>query len=161
LVFDEQGQLINGTLSDYLLPTSTEVPMIEIFHHVTPSPYNELGVKGVGEAGAIPVGALFAQARAAMGSLLQLIGEGSDQQIATEPLRRSGAMQLPPGKPQFVRRPIRQFGNLPVHLGDIRIARSVGPGACSTGNGRGLARVLASRRIVNWRFHALGGSAMR
>jgi len=36
--------------------------MIEIFHHVTPSPYNELGVKGVGEAGAIPVGALFAQA---------------------------------------------------------------------------------------------------
>ena len=62
LVFDEQGQLINGTLSDYLLPTSTEVPMIEIFHHVTPSPYNELGVKGVGEAGAIPVGALFAQA---------------------------------------------------------------------------------------------------
>ena len=62
LVFDEQGQLINGTLADYLLPTSTEVPMIEIFHHVTPSPYNELGVKGVGEAGAIPVGALFAQA---------------------------------------------------------------------------------------------------
>jgi len=38
------------------------VPKIEIFHHVTPSPYNELGVKGVGEAGAIPVGALFAQA---------------------------------------------------------------------------------------------------
>jgi hypothetical protein len=70
-------------------------------------------------------------------------------------------MQLPPGKPQFMRRPIRQFGNLPVHLGDIRIARSVGPGACSTGNGRRLARVLASRRIVNWRFHALGGSATR
>jgi len=135
--------------------------MIEIFHHVTPSPYNELGVKGVGEAGAIPVGALFAQARAAMGSLLQLIGEGSDQQIATEPPRRSGAMQLPPGKSQFVRRPIHQLGNLPVHLGDIRIARSVGPGACSTRNGRRLARVLASRRIVNWRFHALGGSAMR
>jgi len=62
LVFDEQGQLINGTLVDYLLPTSTEVPMLEIFHHVTPSPHNELGVKGVGEAGAIPVGALFAQA---------------------------------------------------------------------------------------------------
>ena len=36
--------------------------MIEIFHHVTPSPYNELGVKGAGEAGAIPVGALLAQA---------------------------------------------------------------------------------------------------
>jgi len=34
-----------------------------------------------------------------MDPLLQLIGEGSDQQIATEPLRRSGAMQLPPSKP--------------------------------------------------------------
>jgi len=62
LVFDEDGQLINGTLADYLLPTAVEVPRIEILHHVTPSPYNELGVKGVGEAGAIPVGALFAQA---------------------------------------------------------------------------------------------------
>jgi aerobic carbon-monoxide dehydrogenase large subunit len=62
LVFDEEGQLVNGTLADYLLPTAPEVPQIEILHHVTPSPYNELGVKGVGEAGAIPVGALFAQA---------------------------------------------------------------------------------------------------
>ena len=51
-------------------------------------------------------------ARPAMDPLLQLIGEGSDQQIATEPLRRSSAMQLPPGKPQFVRRPIRQFGKI-------------------------------------------------
>jgi aerobic carbon-monoxide dehydrogenase large subunit len=62
LAFDEQGQLINGTLADYLLPSAFEVPGVEILHHVTPSPYNELGVKGVGEAGAIPVGALFAQA---------------------------------------------------------------------------------------------------
>jgi aerobic carbon-monoxide dehydrogenase large subunit len=62
LAYDEQGQLINGTLADYLLPTAAEVPEVEILHHVTPSPYNELGVKGVGEAGAIPVGALFAQA---------------------------------------------------------------------------------------------------
>ena len=62
LAFDEQGQVINGTLADYLLPTAPEVPQIEILHHVTPSPYNELGVKGVGEAGAIPVGALLAQA---------------------------------------------------------------------------------------------------
>jgi hypothetical protein len=84
-----------------------------------------------------------------MDPLLQLIGEGSDQQIATEPLRWSGAMQLPPGKPQFVRRPIRQFGDLSAHLRDIRVARSVGPGVCSTGNGRRLARVLASRWIVN------------
>ena len=62
LVFDDEGQLINGTLADYLLPTAPELPSIEILHHVTPSPYNALGVKGVGEAGAIPFGALFAQA---------------------------------------------------------------------------------------------------
>ena len=62
LAYDAQGQLINGTLADYLLPTAAEVPEVQILHHVTPSPYNELGVKGVGEAGAIPVGALFAQA---------------------------------------------------------------------------------------------------
>ena len=55
---------------------------------------------------------------------MQLIGEGSDQQIATEPQRRSGAIQLPPGKPQFVRRPIHQFGDLAVHRGDVCIARS-------------------------------------
>ena len=54
LAFDTQGQLINGTLADYLLPTAHEVPSIEILHQVTRSPYNELGVKGVGEAGAIP-----------------------------------------------------------------------------------------------------------
>ena len=62
LVFDEQGQLLTGSFMDYLLPTSLDVPPIETGHEVTPSPLNPLGVKGAGEAGAIPVGALFAQA---------------------------------------------------------------------------------------------------
>jgi aerobic carbon-monoxide dehydrogenase large subunit len=62
LLFDEQGQLLNASLADYLLPTALEVPRMELHHTVTPSPLNSLGVKGVGEAGAIPVGALFAQA---------------------------------------------------------------------------------------------------
>jgi CO/xanthine dehydrogenase Mo-binding subunit len=47
---------------DYLLPTSTDVPRIEVGHEETPSPLNPLGIKGAGEAGAIPVGALYAQA---------------------------------------------------------------------------------------------------
>jgi carbon-monoxide dehydrogenase large subunit len=38
------------------------VPNMEIGHTVTPSPLNPLGIKGAGEAGAIPVGPLFAQA---------------------------------------------------------------------------------------------------
>ncbi len=62
LVYDESGQLLNASFMDYLLPTATDVPRIETVHVETPSPLNPLGVKGVGEAGAIPTGALFAQA---------------------------------------------------------------------------------------------------
>ncbi|MDE5442408.1 molybdopterin-dependent oxidoreductase [Bradyrhizobium sp. CSA207] len=62
LSFDEQGQLLNASLADYLLPTALEVPRMELDHTVTPSPLNPLGMKGAGEAGAIPVGPLFAQA---------------------------------------------------------------------------------------------------
>ena len=62
LVFDGDGQLLNATLADYLLPTALDVPRMELAHTVTPSPLNPLGIKGVGEAGAIPVGPLFAQA---------------------------------------------------------------------------------------------------
>lgn len=62
LVFDEDGQLLNASLADYLLPTSLDVPRMELDHTVTPSPLNPLGIKGAGEAGAIPVGPLFAQA---------------------------------------------------------------------------------------------------
>lgn len=62
LVFDDDGQLLNASLADYLLPTALEVPRMEIGHTVTPSPLNPLGIKGAGEAGAIPVGPLFAQA---------------------------------------------------------------------------------------------------
>ncbi|BBM87439.1 xanthine dehydrogenase family protein molybdopterin-binding subunit [Candidatus Uabimicrobium amorphum] len=62
LFFDENGQLLNASFMDYLLPTSLDVPKIEGDHIETPSPLNPLGVKGAGEAGAIPVGALYAQA---------------------------------------------------------------------------------------------------
>ncbi|MGC1779968.1 MAG: xanthine dehydrogenase family protein molybdopterin-binding subunit [Xanthobacteraceae bacterium] len=62
LVFDEDGQLLNASLADYLLPTALEIPRIEIAHLVTASPLNPLGIKGAGEAGAIPVGPLIAQA---------------------------------------------------------------------------------------------------
>ena len=62
LVYDEGGQLLNGTFMDYHLPTSLDVPRIETGHGETLSPLNPLGVKGAGEAGAIPVGPLFAQA---------------------------------------------------------------------------------------------------
>ncbi len=62
LVCDEAGQLLTASFMDYLLPTALDVPGIETVHLETPSPLNPLGVKGAGEAGTIPVGALFAQA---------------------------------------------------------------------------------------------------
>ena len=62
LIFDDNGQLMNASFMDYLLPTALDVPTVELAHIETPSPLNPLGVKGVGEAGAIPTGAAFAQA---------------------------------------------------------------------------------------------------
>ncbi len=63
LVYDENGQLLNASLMDYLLPRSTDMPpRIEIGHLSTPSPLNPMGSKGVGEAGAIPTPAAFVQA---------------------------------------------------------------------------------------------------
>ena len=62
LHFDETGQLLNASFADYLVVSATEMPRIEVGHLETRSTLNELGAKGVGEAGAIPVPALFAQA---------------------------------------------------------------------------------------------------
>jgi carbon-monoxide dehydrogenase large subunit len=52
-VFDETGQLLSGEFTDYTVPKAEHIPTIETYHTETPSPVNPLGVKGVGEAGAI------------------------------------------------------------------------------------------------------------
>jgi carbon-monoxide dehydrogenase large subunit len=62
LVYNEDGQIINASFMDYLLPTAAEVPAIAVDHVETPSPLSPLGMKGAGEAGVIPVPALFASA---------------------------------------------------------------------------------------------------
>jgi carbon-monoxide dehydrogenase large subunit len=62
LVYNEDGQLTNASFMDYLIPTAAEIPPIAVDHVETPSPLNPLGVKGAGEAGVIPVPALFASA---------------------------------------------------------------------------------------------------
>jgi carbon-monoxide dehydrogenase large subunit len=62
IVYDEAGQPLSATFMDFLIPTAMEVPEIEVVHTQTPSPLNPLGVKGVGEAGAIPVPAVIAEA---------------------------------------------------------------------------------------------------
>jgi len=53
LKYDENGQFLTGSLADYLLPTASDVPSLSLVHQVSPSPLNPLGVKGLGEGGAI------------------------------------------------------------------------------------------------------------
>ncbi|MET7464776.1 aerobic carbon-monoxide dehydrogenase large subunit [Nonomuraea sp. NPDC005501] len=62
MVYDGDGQLLNASFMDFLMPYATEIPRIETAHLETPSPLNPLGVKGAGEAGVIPVSAVIASA---------------------------------------------------------------------------------------------------
>ena len=62
LAYDAEGQLRNASFMEFLIPYATEVPEPLIGHLETPSPLNPLGVKGAGEAGVIPVGAVIASA---------------------------------------------------------------------------------------------------
>ncbi|MDE0386903.1 MAG: xanthine dehydrogenase family protein molybdopterin-binding subunit [Defluviicoccus sp.] len=69
-VFDEAGQPLTGSLMDYTLPRADTVPSFDLDHTVTPCPMNPLGVKGVGEIGAI--GAPAAVVNAIVNALLPL-----------------------------------------------------------------------------------------
>jgi carbon-monoxide dehydrogenase large subunit len=61
-VYDDQGQLLTGSMLDYAVPRASFFPRIELDETVTPSPVNPIGVKGVGEAGAIASTAAVANA---------------------------------------------------------------------------------------------------
>ena len=52
-IYDDNGQLVTGSMTDYALPRAHLLPNIESLSTVTPSPHNPLGVKGVGETGSI------------------------------------------------------------------------------------------------------------
>ena len=62
LPYDSEGQLLAGSLADYLVPTAGDVPDMTMVHQHTPSPLNPLGVKGVGEGGAVAPPAAIANA---------------------------------------------------------------------------------------------------
>lgn len=53
IVYDEQGQNLTATFADYLIPVAAQMPAVDIIHFESPSPLNELGVKGLGEGGAV------------------------------------------------------------------------------------------------------------
>jgi carbon-monoxide dehydrogenase large subunit len=52
-VYDENGQLLTGSMLDYALPRADRLPEMEVLSTVTPSPHHPIGVKGIGEAGTI------------------------------------------------------------------------------------------------------------
>jgi carbon-monoxide dehydrogenase large subunit len=52
-VYDDNGQLLSGSLMDYALPRADLFPTFELDHTVTPSPHHPIGVKGIGETGTI------------------------------------------------------------------------------------------------------------
>ena len=62
IVYDTNGQLLSGSLMDYALPTAGDIPAMQIVHQHSPSPLNPLGVKGVGEGGAVAPPAAIANA---------------------------------------------------------------------------------------------------
>jgi carbon-monoxide dehydrogenase large subunit len=62
VVYGEDGQIRIGSLMDYAIPTASDMPPIEVLHLESPSPLNELGVKGLGEGGAIAPPAVIANA---------------------------------------------------------------------------------------------------
>jgi carbon-monoxide dehydrogenase large subunit len=63
LVYDDEGQLLTGSLADYLVPTASDFPRIRaVVTETHPSPINPLGAKGAGEGGVVPVGGVIANA---------------------------------------------------------------------------------------------------
>jgi aerobic carbon-monoxide dehydrogenase large subunit len=84
MAYDEEGQLLNASFMDFLMPYATEVPAPELVHTETPSPNNVLGIKGVGEAGTIPVAAAIANA----------IADAIGKPIDTMPISPSDLFEL-------------------------------------------------------------------
>jgi CO/xanthine dehydrogenase Mo-binding subunit len=62
MAYRDDGQLENASFMDFLMPYATEVPRVELHHIETASPNNPLGLKGVGEAGVVPVASVIAAA---------------------------------------------------------------------------------------------------
>jgi aerobic carbon-monoxide dehydrogenase large subunit len=62
IVYDDQGQLLSGTLMDYVVPSACEIPTMEVHHVQTPSPVALGGFRGMGEGGTIGAPAAIANA---------------------------------------------------------------------------------------------------
>lgn len=108
VVYDDEGQNLTGTLMDYALPTSAQLPNFELDLIETPSPLNPLGAKGIGESGTI--GAPPTIVNAALDALAPLGVKTIDMPLTPEKLwttiqsARQGTLQQPePEPPAFFR----------------------------------------------------------
>lgn len=92
--YDENGEPLSVTFADYLMPTAHEVPEISIIvSEDAPSPLNPLGLKGAGEGGVNPVGAVIASA------IDDAIGiPGAVTRLPITPQRLKAILQNSPGK---------------------------------------------------------------
>ena len=87
VVYDPFGQPLTGSLMDYALPRADDIPAIELDRMCTPSPFNTLGAKGVGEAGTI--GAPPAIVNAVLDALAPLGVEDIDLPLTPERVWRA------------------------------------------------------------------------
>ncbi len=87
VVYDRDGQLLTGSLMDYALPRADDMPDIRLHKIETPSPFNLLGAKGIGEAGTI--GAPPAILNAVLDALAPLGVEQLDMPLTSERVWRA------------------------------------------------------------------------
>jgi carbon-monoxide dehydrogenase large subunit len=89
--YNDDGQLLTGTMSDYAIPKASMVPLYELDRTVTPSPVNPMGVKGAGEAGTIA--STPAVANAVIDALAHLGVKHIDMPLTPEKVWRAAQTQ--------------------------------------------------------------------
>ena len=96
--YDDEGQLLTGTMADYLVMTAADAPAIHIDHvHSTPTT-NPLGVRGVGEGGVLPAPPAIANALARIIDEQSGNGAGNGDRLNTLPLTPEGVLKSLEGR---------------------------------------------------------------
>jgi CO/xanthine dehydrogenase Mo-binding subunit len=90
LEYQPDGNLANANFAEFLVPYATEMPNVTVLHLETPSPLNPLGVKGVGEAGCIAVGAVVASG---VEDALRTLGNAKFRHVPLTPSMISEALE--------------------------------------------------------------------
>ena len=97
IVYDDQGQLVNASLMDYLVPTATDLINLELEHLEIPAPGSPNGAKGVGEGGTLAPGAAIANA------VSDALGVEINELPLTPESVRNAAVRLVEGVPNVLR----------------------------------------------------------